>query len=126
MRFSLLSLIVFTTLVGGCIAWMVSPSRARRALPSDATSVLERTAGPYGITADVLLELEANVTEEGFRSFATKMNLTPCDQKMVDEIRTLPQTDNSDIVFVGDCSGAKQEWAYYRNGRLKYWDSIGY
>ena len=75
MRFSLISLLVLVTL-SGCLVWALSPSRARRSLPASATHILENGAGPSGITGDVLHELEATVTEEGFRSFATKMNLT--------------------------------------------------
>ena len=125
MRYSLISLLALVTL-SGCLVWALSPSRARKALPASATGIVENRVGPTGITGDVLYELEATVTEEGFRSFSTKMNLTLYDQEQHSTIRNLPVPSGNTIVYVGDCSGLLLEWASFANGRMRYWDSIGY
>ena len=41
MRFSILTLLIFTTLFGGCLAWVFGPSRLRTSLPWNATEVNE-------------------------------------------------------------------------------------
>ena len=73
MRFSLLALLTFVTLIGGCLAWIMGPSRARGALPWNATEINEHYDG---IASDFARLLRAKIDEDDFDSYATSLGLT--------------------------------------------------
>ena len=74
----------------------------------------------------MLYELEATVTESEFRSFAKKLNLQPYNPEQDSKITNLPHPAGDQIVYVGNCTGMLLEWALFENGRMRYWDSVGY
>ena len=73
MRFSLLALLIFTTLIGGCLAWIMGPSRARGALPWNASEINEHYDG---IASDFIRLLRAKINEDDFDAYADELGLT--------------------------------------------------
>ena len=58
MRFSILTLLIFVSLIGGCLAWALGPSRVRSALPWNATEIEEHYDG---LASDFIRILRARI-----------------------------------------------------------------
>ena len=73
MRFSILTLLIFVSLIGGCLAWALGPSRVRSALPWNATEIEEHYDG---LASDFIRILRARIDEDDFDSYAQRLGLT--------------------------------------------------
>ena len=91
-----------------------------------ATNVVESEAGPSGFTMDVLYELHADLSEEEFIAYAKKIGLKRITETQAADVRTLSPLDGERVVFIGNCARSTQTWAVYSNGRMQYWNSVGY
>jgi len=121
----ILAYIVLAVIILLSVSWML-PSWERMALPATATNITENEAGPHGITMDMLYELSADLTENEFVAYATKLKLRRVSEAESTDIRTLPTKDGERIIFAGDCDGSTQIWAVYSDSRMHYRNSVGY
>jgi len=84
-----MTLLIFVTLLGVCLAWVMGPSCARRMLPWNATEINEHYDGSG---SDFIRVLRAKIDLDDFDDYANALGLT--------ERNYLPHTD----LFWPSCS----------------------